>query len=116
MNILQNRLVRLVASVGAVALIVSMAGSVWTVWQKGDIVRERRDSLAKLKAESRDLQKKLAETQRPEFVERVAREKLGLVKPGETVVLVEKSRQPSVLSGQQEISVPNWKRWWKLFF
>ena len=117
MNILPNRLVRLVAVAGSIALIVSMAGSVWGVWQKGDIVRERRDSLAKLEAESRDLQKKLAETQRPEFVERVAREKLGLVKPGETVVLINKS-QNSNLNDQTktEVSLPNWKKWWRLFF
>lgn len=104
------------AIVGAVALIISMTGSVWTIWQKRDIVRERSEILAKLEAENRELTKTLAETEKPAFVEKVAREKLGLVKPGETVVLVEKSGQPAAISSQQEVSVPNWKRWWRLFF
>lgn len=116
MKILQNKLVRLVAAAGGIALVVSLSGSLWTVWKKGDIVRERQETLARLEAENQDLIKKLAEAQTPAFVERVAREKLGLVKPGETVVLVEKSSQQSVASSQQETTVPNWKKWWGLFF
>lgn len=53
------------------------------------------------------------------FVEKVAREELNLIKPGETAVIVLTS-QPTTGSETEEKALPerrpNWRRWWDLFF
>lgn len=113
----KNRWVRLIIHAGMVLLAIALARSSLTLWNKKDIVDQRRQVLVQLEAENQKLKKQLAETQAPGFVERVAREALGLVKEGETVVLI----RPVTQSDQSdqlktEETVPNWKRWWGLFF
>lgn len=48
------------------------------------------------------------------FVEEEARQKLGLVRPGEQIVVDQKigPKQPK----SEPIARPNWQKWWNLFF
>ena len=50
-------------------------------------------------------------------MERMAREKLGLVKEGETIVIM-KNEKLKMTNEEQEVeeNSPNWKKWWGLFF
>ena len=56
----------------------------------------------------------------PQFVEKQAREKLSLVRPGETVVVLPpeellRSLAPKIEEEKNE-DKPNWKKWLELFF
>ena len=66
---------------------------------KQDIISLQKE-IAALEMRSRQLEEEIANWQSPEYVERVAREELGLVKPGETVY---KLSQP--LTGDVELDV-----------
>lgn len=53
------------------------------------------------------------------FVEKVAREELNLIKPGEIAVIVLSPQYPPTSERKREAStmpLPNWRRWWDLFF
>ena len=92
--------------------------SIRNIWQKNDIITQRQEELRKLEAENERLKQAIEEAKTPEFVEREARNKLGLAKPDEVVILMDK---PEV-SGQNESGLtsvpkgPKWIAWWRLFF
>ncbi len=86
-------------------------------WKKKDIVKEREVVLSRVERESQQFKKQLEEAQTPAFIEKAARDKLGLVKPGEIVVLLGTSQATSSVSLREpREESANWKQWWKLFF
>ncbi|OGG04154.1 hypothetical protein A2Z33_03270 [Candidatus Gottesmanbacteria bacterium RBG_16_52_11] len=97
-------------------IIVSLTRSVWEVWQRRDIVTERKAELTVLEAENIKLKQALEEAQSREYIEREARNKLGMAKPGETVILFERREaSESAASGNPDRRT-NWQRWVGLFF
>lgn len=84
--------------------------------------QERLSSAAevvyKLEAKNRELKNKLSEVKTREFIEEQARNKLGLSKNGETVVVIPEEKLKMVLGASQsaEIRLPNWLGWLKVFF
>ena len=117
MKIFRSRLFRLGVTITSLILIVTLTQSIIAIWQKGDIVRQRRLELARIEAENEVLKKQLAESQSPDFIERQAREKLGLSKPGESVILMPPATEAAkMLEDLGQKPVPNWEQWWRLFF
>jgi len=81
-----------------------------------DLVSERQAVLDKEKEQNVKLQEKLREATSASFLEKQAREKLGLAKEGETIVLM---GEPQIGESQNQGSSESlslWKRWWRLFF
>lgn len=76
------------------------------------------DEVYKLEDENKILKKRLADVNSPDFLEQQAREKLGLAKPGETVVLIsdEKIKQTVGATESAQVRLPNPLGWWKVFF
>lgn len=77
------------------------------------------DDIQKLEIKNKELKKKLTEIKSQEFVEEQARNKLGLVKAGEIVVIIAQDRIKQILgvsSSAQQVRLPNWQGWLKLFW
>lgn len=96
-----------------------MTVSTYDIWKRHDILRDRQAELKAAQDKNFSLKRRLEEVQSPDYVEKVARDDLGLVKPGETLVIVSSSVEAS--SSVQtlpeiEIVQPGWVSWWKLFF
>lgn len=63
------------------------------------------------------LREQLFYAQSDTFVEKEAREKLGMVKKNEYLVVAPEASSPGVVEeSQPPIEKPNWEKWWKLFF
>lgn len=79
---------------------------------------QEADNLAQLQAQNKQLKEKLSQIQSDEFIEEQARNKLGLAKAGETVVIIPEERLKEVLGTTEsaQIRLPNWLGWWRLFF
>lgn len=125
MKIFQSRLFRLIVTVICLVSVISLSRSIYGLWRKRDVVKERALVLAQAEAENKRLKKELEQVQSPGFVEEEARNKLGLIKPGEQVVMLpDRSTvdgQPGGEAGSQftetkDNNLPNWKQWWRLFF
>ncbi|MBI2952958.1 MAG: septum formation initiator family protein [Chloroflexi bacterium] len=73
-----------------------------------------------LKAKNEELQKQSRYLESDEGIEKMAREQLGWVKPGETGIVTVPSKAQvtgtSTSPPSQSRVVPNWQRWWDLFF
>lgn len=118
MKILQNSLFRLIVTIVCLLAVVSLSRTIYGTWRRRDIVKERATVLAQAEAENKRLKDELAQAESPEFIEKEAREKLGLVREGEQIVIMPKSQSPipNIQSQTESEKLPNWKRWWRLFF
>lgn len=116
---LKLRIVRLVIIVVSAILVVNLSRSIWDLWRRRDIVAERKDVLLRLEKENKRLKDELIYSESPLFIEQEARNRLGLGKEGEQVVILPKSQIPNSnnqTKEEKEGNLPNWKRWWRLFF
>ena len=108
------RILRPIIWLISLLLVISLTRSVVTLLQKRQIVVRQREELARLQEANAKLNEALSQAETPEYIEREAREKLGLVKDGETVVILPKINDQSSISNTQQGSY--WQQWWGLFF
>ncbi|MDZ7586603.1 MAG: septum formation initiator family protein [Patescibacteria group bacterium] len=94
-------------------MMVRLGGNVWRLWKAGERIKQAEAEVDKETKENKQLKARLAQVQSPEFIEKEAREKLGLGKPGEEIVNLPKQEQESVRAGEREEA--NWRKWWKLY-
>jgi cell division protein FtsB len=101
---------------------VSIIRSIYGLLGKDDLIDEARTRVEELKreqAELIELQKKVGS---PEFVEREARDRLGLAKEGEVVVILPSEDVLKHLAPPLEEleeypeQDPIWRRWVRMFF
>jgi cell division protein FtsB len=81
-----------------------------------------RAELEKLQQKQVELKRQLEYFRSDEYVEKIARDKLLLAKPGETVLILPKENNADLLPSsffplpsEAEPQLPNWQKWLKLF-
>ena len=86
-------------------------------------VKDAEKRLETLNKENESLKRELEYKKSNDFTESEIRNKLGLTKEGETVVILPKdenpeseARSPRQRGGQAKSELPNWQKWWDLFF
>lgn len=87
--------------------------AVWRLWKVGEQVQTAIGDLQQEEQKNRDLEKKLAEVDSPDFIEKEARDKLGYSREGETVVIVTSPDQQ--ITTQKSPPKPSWQQWWNLY-
>ena len=83
--------------------------------QNSHIVTSLKQQEQAEKQKGQFLKEKLHQVNTVQFIENEARERLGMVKAGEHVVLA----PPAVATASNPTVIdysPNWQKWWKLFF
>ncbi len=95
-------------------VIKNIATSIITLRQNSHIVTTLKDQEEEAKRKKQLLQQQLHVVNTPEFIESQAREKLGMVKPGEHIVLAPPPSPAPQKTNNDTAS--NWERWWNLFF
>ncbi len=119
-KIIHNTPVLLVIFILSASLAYNMGKSAYDVWQKRDIVTDREKELMRVQKENTELKRELERSNDPDYIEEEARNKLGLAKPGETVIFVAPPESNGAGDGnsirEKTFNKPYWKEWWKLFF
>ena len=102
----------------SILVINNLIHSIFTLWQKYDLVTLAEKERQRQKQENQKLKSQLSYVQSKEFIEEQARNKLFLIKPGEQEVLISEDliKGASTPSAQAKKDDPNWKKWWSLFF
>ncbi len=108
-----------ILQIGAIIILLliinGLARSIYDLWNKQDLLTLAKKTLEEEKLKNKKLKGELSYVESPEFIEREARNKLFLVKPGEKEILIsQKSSQEAKL--KKEVNIPNWKKWLNLFF
>ena len=113
-----RRIGTLLAAAIIVLTIVSLIKQIGTALEAGKRLDTEAGEVSLLQQQNRQLKERLAEVQKYDFIEQVAREKLNLSKRVETVVVVPDEIVEKALVAQrkvQEVKLPNWEGWLKLF-
>ncbi len=100
---------------------VTLSRSVYNLWKKHNVVGKRAEILAMEQRENERLQQELIDVQKPEFIEKEVREKLGMARDGEVVVILPKVQPPADKLGlrdgkKQTKETFYWLQWWEIFF
>lgn len=99
---------------------ISMIRTVIKVNAAKNRVVAERERVEKLKEESLILENQLKIIQGNEFLEKQLRDKLGLAKEGETVLILPdqeslKKLVPPILDEEETLPLPIWRKWVQLF-
>ncbi|MFH1832899.1 MAG: septum formation initiator family protein [Candidatus Levyibacteriota bacterium] len=106
------------AIVISILVINNLAHSIYGLWSKQELLVNTQKDLESKKKENKELKDQLSVAQSEQFVEKEARDKLFLVKVGESGVILDKKLLEASESAdsQSQPQSPNWKKWWELFF
>ena len=139
MHLIRHPWIRLIGRIFGIIFLIYLVFSLVDIYRKREVLKVYEDSYLKAKAENERLKKAFEEAQTPEFIERLARDKLSLVREGETIVLLDTSQilaqkdfpsqtesglgsagQTSTLYEKlpktENLNEPKWKAWWRVFF
>jgi cell division protein FtsL len=103
----------LIAAGVLLALAVAFGGAYWDEYQLGREAAGLTRELERLQRQNAQLREEIRLLNTPEYIERLAREQLGLVKPGEiAVILVQPTPAPTPAPAAPRQAVdPWWSRW-----
>lgn len=95
-------------------LIKNLAFSLIESLQSGSTTQKLTKELTSEQKKNTFLKEQLNLVRTKEFVEQEAREKLGLVRPNEKLVVLRKQKERQ--DAQSLDDKQNWQKWWNLFF
>lgn len=100
---------------------ISLIRNIVRVTKAKQQIAETAVEVAKFQKQNQELKNRLSEVDSQNFTEMQLRDKLGLAKPGETVLVLPdpeilKKLAPQETNEQQVLPEANWEKWYKLFF
>ncbi len=115
MIITPRTIVRLIIICISLGLSLSAGRTIVELWRRRDIIHVREQELTRLQKDNAEMEVRLKDMKSEAYVEKVARDQLGMIKEGETIVMLPESASSS---GMNDLSVQeaNWRQWWSLFF
>lgn len=116
-NILNRKPIQILMIVIGIALIVSLSRSILKMFRAKDELRLAEQKIEELQEEAAGLTEKREFYQSEEFIEQEARNKLNMVKEGETVVVLPPNLKEVLgeKENQPQVQLPNWHQWLNLF-
>ena len=118
MKFLHSKTVQLIIIVVGALLILNFSRDILKLLKAGDRLKEAEEKVTRLEKEHQALQEKREFYASEEFVEQEARNKLNMARPGETIVILPPNVKEILGHSDrpQAPDIPNWQKWWKLFF
>ena len=91
-----------------------------TLYENYQVKKEVKDlemAIIELEENNRVLTEEISYYKTASYVEKIARERLGLMKEGEKVIVIVPEAQSTVVdSGGEVNNLPNYLKWWNYFF
>lgn len=87
--------------------------------KSGERLSDEANEVYRLEIKNKELKQQLSQIKTPEFIEEQARNKLGLGREGETIVIIPEDKLKLVLGASnsaQAERLPNPLGWWRFFF
>lgn len=116
---MKSRPLYLIIIIIGLAISLGLVRNLYSIYQNSKFQDLAVKKLEKLRAENTRLKEEVAVAGEQSFIEREARERLGLVKPGEVVVILP-SEKEATGSGEavseEKPARPIWQQWISLFF
>lgn len=105
----------------SILLMVSLVRNIIRINNVNQSIKEEEEKIEKIRQENEELKAKLEILRSDEYKEKQLRDKLGLAKEGELIVVLPddeilRSLAPKIEEEEEFLPDPNWKKWMKLFF
>lgn len=105
----------------SLVLILAIGRSTLRLLGRGDAIKEAEKRVEELREEQAKLLQMKERVETKEFIEEQAREKLGLAKEGEVVVVLPSEEvlrkfAPEIEEEEFAEKLPIWRRWKRMFF
>lgn len=105
----------------SILLLFSLLKNLTKISEIKKSIQKEEGKLEKLKKENERLKRQALEVESAEFIERQLRDKLGLARKGEIVLVLPdeetlRKLAPEIPEEEETLPEPNWKKWLKLFF
>ena len=99
-------------------LSLNVIGQILSTLKSGERMDQATEKLHKLEVENRNLKNKLENVKSNDFIEEEARNKLGLAKEGEIIVIIPDETIDLILGKKKAeiVRLPNYLGWWRVFF
>lgn len=97
-------------------LIVTTIQSIFDLFKAGDKLTTREKRVEVLQKEQEELLRQRAIVNNPNFLEKTARDQLGLSKPGEEIIIIPQDLLKDNTPVIPPDTTPNWQKWVKLIF
>lgn len=99
-------------------IIYNLLIQITTAVKSSERLSTAAETVYNLEIKNKELKKQLIDIGSADFIEQQARDKLGLGRKGETVVIVPQDKIKMILgvSKIEETRFPNALGWWKVFF
>ena len=115
-----KKLVGLATWILVILLLISTVKNFSRVHGVNEAVQKEKEKIDKIRQENEELTAKIAQTQGAFYIEKQIRDKLGMAKAGESIVVLPEAEilrklAPKVLVEENTLPDPNWKKWMKLF-
>ena len=111
-----RNLILFMAMLIGVILAVNSAKRIHSFSQTSQKVQEAEDRLLELRKENEVLKNELKYKESGEFAEKEIRDKLGLVKEGEAIVVLPREPIDQPQESSDKSTKPNWQKWRDLVF
>jgi cell division protein FtsB len=103
-----------------IILSVSLFRNFQRVKRVNQQIKDKENEVAQIQKEGDEIAKRLQFAQSPQYMEKQLRDKLGMAKEGELVVILPPDDElrkiaPHFEEVQETSPEPNWKKWVKLF-
>jgi cell division protein FtsB len=104
-----------------VIFLISLVRNVFRISEAGKSIDEAKNRVDKLAEENAELKSRLQAVQSESYTEKQLRDKLGMAKEGETIVILPDTETiKKIVPAQEEeeeiLPDPVWKRWLKMFY
>jgi len=105
---------------GVVIVAISLVRNIIRTINIRNRIKEEEKKVEVLQKEKDELEKKVVEAESDAYIEKQLRDKLGLAKEGEIVLVLPEDEilrkiAPIINEEEDILPDPNWKKWFKLF-
>ena len=116
-KILQHKWVQILIILVGIGLIVSLSRDILRLLRSADELKLAAQKVEELQKESESLAQKKEYYQSESFIEEEARNKLNMVKVGETIVILPPNLKEVIGRKENQLTKPlsNWYQWLNLF-
>ena len=111
-----KRILFFIVVIASLVIINNLIHSIYNLSQKKDLITKTQDQLQQAREENAKLKKLLSTSGTTQFVEKEARDKLQMVKPGEEIVIVPSVTPEPAGTNTGQGRRPYWQQWLNLFF
>ncbi len=113
-----KKIVFFVVIIFSLFVINDLVHSIYNLWQKNDLIEKFELALGMEKKKNIEMKERLKVVTQPQFIEKEARNKLFMARPGEGIVVVAPTvyMQAKSTTKRHVDTRPNWQQWWETFF